>query len=97
MVCATWAWNHTPAPVSITLTCENAVVAARAVVGPDAAVTSIEFYFGKWCPTVCTMELRFNAGYVIFQRGDVLPDLVVVVTADHAGKVTASGASIVPS
>jgi hypothetical protein len=99
--CQTWVWNHTPAPshIQITLTCENAVAAAKAVVGPDTTVTSIEFKFGQWCPPgyPCLMMLRLNAGYVLFHRRSGLPDLVVIVAADQAGKVTASGASIVPS
>jgi hypothetical protein len=99
--CQTWVWNHTPPPgtVAITLTCENAVAAAKAVVGPDPAVTSIEFKFGLWCPPdrPCLAMMVLNGGYVIFHREGALPDLVVVVTADQAGKVTASGASIVPS
>jgi hypothetical protein len=100
VLCQTWIWNHTPEPwdIQITLTCENAVAAAKAVVGPDRAVTSIEFRFGTWCPPdhPCLLMAVLNGGYVIFHREGPLPDLVVIVRADQAGKVTASDASIVP-
>ena len=83
----------------ITLTCENAVAAAKAVVGPDTTVTSIEFRWGMWCPPdrPCLMIALLNGGYVLFHRKSGLPDLVVVVRADDAGRVTASDATIVPS
>jgi hypothetical protein len=99
--CQTWIWNHAPGPsrIQITLNCENAVAAAKAVVGPDPAVTSIEFKFGLWCPAdrLCPAMLVLNGGYVTFHREDPLRDLVVVVTADQAGKVTASEAYPDPS
>jgi hypothetical protein len=62
-------------------------------------VTSIEFKFGLWCPPdrPCLLMAVLNGGYVIFHREGPPPDLVVVVTADQAGAVTASRASIVPS
>ena len=100
MICPTRTGPNLPAPpgMQITLTCENAVAAAKAVVGPDAAVRSIEFRFGSWCPPdyACVMMLVLNGGYVLFHREGALPDLVVVVRADQDGNVTASGASIVP-
>ena len=97
VVCATRIWNHTPDPSAFqsTLTCENAIAAAKAVVGLNPSVTSIEFYAGLWCSAgrPCPMTFVPNAGYVIFQREDPLPDLVVGVKADQAGTVTASDAS----
>jgi hypothetical protein len=90
--CQAPAWTPPPNPNigPITLTCENAVAAARAVVGPDPAVTSIEFYRGHWCQPdrPCLAIAVLNGGYVIFRRPTVV-DLVVVVRADKDGKVTA--------
>lgn len=75
-----------------TLTCEAGVTAARAAVGPDPTVATIEFWFG-WGPLCgpnqrCALLLS-NTGHVFFRRtgGN---DLVVAVTADKTGKVTAS-------
>jgi hypothetical protein len=98
VVCQAPAFTHVPESIRITLTCENAVAAARAVVGPDPAVTSIAFKFGLWCPAgrPCLAIAVFNGGYVTFRRYP-LGDLVVVVTADQAGKVTASDAYLDPT
>jgi hypothetical protein len=100
VTCQTWVSNHTPNPsgIQITLTCENAVAAAKAVVGPDPAVTSIDFKFGRWCPAgrPCLMMWVLNGGYVTFHREGPLPDLVVIVGANQAGKVTASDAYPAP-
>lgn len=76
------------------------MAAARAVVGPDGAVATIEFYVG-WGPLCgpgqfCTLLLS-NTGHVFFRRTGGLPDLVVRVTADKAGKVTASAPTPLPS
>ena len=105
VVCPTPTETYPPASPNptprflITLTCENAVAAAKAVVGPDTTVTSIEFRFGQWCPAgqPCLLIAVLNGGYVLFHRKSGLPDLVVVVRADEAGKVTASRAVIAPS
>ena len=50
-------------PIPVTLTCENAVAAAEAVVGPDPAIAYIEFNYVRWCPpgyfcAMSTMERR---------------------------------------
>jgi hypothetical protein len=88
--CQAPAWTPPPNIGPITLTCENAVAAAKAVVGPDPGVTSIEFYRGHWCqPDMpCLAIAVLNGGYVIFRRPST-SDLVVVVRADEDGKVTA--------
>ena len=83
---------ETPDETQITLTCEAGVAAARAVVGADPAVAAIEYYlgWGPLCPpgAFCAL-LPSNTGHVLFRRTGGLPDIVVRVTADLAGKVTA--------
>ncbi len=90
--------NGSQVPIAITLTCENGVAAAKAVVGPDPAVADIEFAFGAWCPpgAFCALTLP-NTGHVVFHRKGPLPDLLVRVTADGAGKVTATQPTALPS
>ena len=83
-----------------TLTCDAGVAAARAAVGPDPTVATIEFWNG-WGPLcrpgqLCALLLS-NTGHVFFRRTGGLPDLVVRVTADKAGKVTASAPTPIPS
>jgi hypothetical protein len=85
--------SATPRPeVHITLTCENAISAAKAALGPDPTVTAIEFHRGLWCPSdrPCLAMLLLNGGWVVFHRARLMPNLVVVVTADQEGKVAAS-------
>ncbi len=61
-------------PIAITLTCENAVAAAKAVVGPDPAVAYIEFAFGSWCPPGTFRALSLpNTGHVVFHRKGPAP------------------------
>lgn len=87
--------SHLPA---ITLTCENAVAAAKAVVGPDPTVVSIEFGWGRWCPPgAACIPFIPNEGWVIFHRSGGLPDLLVSVTADASGKVTAAAPTPLPA
>ena len=98
---STWSQtdaNGSQVPIAITLTCENAVAAAKAVVGPDPAVAYIEFAFGSWCPpgTFCALSLP-NTGHVVFHRKGLLPDLLVGVTADATGQVTATEPTPLPS
>jgi len=78
-------------PIPVTLTCENAVAAAKAVVGPDAAITSIEFDYFRWCTRgdFCVMS-TWNDGHVIFHVKGLRPDILVNVVADASGRVTAS-------
>lgn len=80
-------------PIVITLTCENAVAAAMDLVGPNPAIDSIEFHFGWYCPpgAFCAVT-QPNTGHVIFHFNRRQSDTVVSVTADAAGKVTASDA-----
>lgn len=92
----TSTWSKTDAngsqvPIAITLTCENAVAAAKDVVGPQPALAYIEFAFGHWCPpgALCAISLP-NTGHVVFHRKSLFPDLLVGVTADGTGKVTAT-------
>jgi hypothetical protein len=96
-------WTETdahgsPVPIVITLTCENAVAAAKQHVGPDPAVVSIEFGYGWWCPPgfFCVMSPP-NAGHVIFHTRGRRPDIVVSVKADAAGRVTAFDQRPLPS
>jgi hypothetical protein len=100
VVCQPYNWvdadpSHLPA---VTLTCENAVAAAKVVVGPDLAVVSIEFGWGRWCPpgSACIPFVP-NDGWVIFHRSHDLPDLLMSVTADASGKVTAAAPTPLPS
>ena len=75
-----------------TLTCENAVAAAKAVVRPDLAIASIYFYFGPWClpGAYCVSSLRsWNDGHVFLLVNGRRPDILVHVSADKEGKVTA--------
>ena len=85
-------------PIPVTLTCENAVAAAEAVVGPDPAIAYIEFDYLRWCPpgTFCVVS-TMNDGHVIFHMRGLRPDILVEVVADEAGKVTASSPQPLPS
>jgi hypothetical protein len=83
-----------------TLTCDAGVAAARAFVGPDPTVATIEFWLG-WGPLcrpgrTCALLLS-NTGHVFFRRTSGMLDLVVAVTADKTGKVTASAPMPLPS
>jgi hypothetical protein len=76
--------------VAITLKCDGAVAAAWSFVGPRAGVTSAEFHHGMWCwpeQGGCPAAPP-NVGYVVFHVPDET-DVVVVVTANGAGVVTA--------
>jgi hypothetical protein len=85
-------------PIPVRLTCENAVAAAEAVVGPDPAIAYIEFDFGRWCPSgyFCALS-TMNDGHVIFHVKGLRPDILVQVRADEAGKVTAASPQPMPS
>lgn len=90
--------NGSAVPLVITLTCENAVAAAKALVGPGQDIASIEFDYGYWLPPgahTAGGATRPNTGHVIFHTNG--PDLLVSVKADDAGKVTASGLRLLPS
>jgi hypothetical protein len=91
---------QTPDRAGVTLTCEAGVAAAMAAVGPDPAVATIEYYLG-WGPlcrpgSFCAFLLS-NTGHVFVRRTGGLPDLVVTVTADKSGVVTASAPQPLPS
>ena len=85
-------------PVVITLTCQRAVAAAEALVGAVRDVASIEFAYGPWCPpgAFCALILP-NTGHVIFRLRGSQTDLLVDVSADASGKVTASAPIPIPS
>ncbi len=85
-------------PIPVTLTCENAVAAARGVVGSDPAIAYIEFDYLFWCPPgdFCVWS-GFNDGHVIFHMNGKRPDIVVDVMADEAGRVKASSPQPMPS
>jgi hypothetical protein len=85
-------------PIPVTLTCENAVDAAEAVVGADPDITSIEFDYRRWCPPgfFCVLS-GLNDGHVIFHMDGPGPDIVVSVVADKAGAVSASSPQPLPS
>ena len=72
------------------MTCANAVAAAMPLIQPKAAITSIAFRFGDYCPPgyFCALALP-TRGYVVFDMADPLPDLRVAVAADDQGVVTA--------
>ena len=85
-------------PVVITLTCDRAVTAARAVVAHDSDIDWIEFAFGPWCPpgAFCSLILP-NTGHVVFHMKHARPDIVVDVRSDAAGTVTISEPFTIPS
>ena len=85
-------------PIPVTLTCEAAVAAARALAGPGVVADRIEFAYGYYCPPgyFCVASGP-NEGHVIFRRPAPGPDLVVQVSADPAGRVTAQGPVPVPT
>jgi hypothetical protein len=94
-------WDRTDAhgsPIPILLTCENAVAAAEAFLGADPDIVSVEFGYRWWCPRdrLCAASLP-NGGHVIFHLGGRKPDVVVSVSADAAGRVTAYGPEELPS
>ena len=85
-------------PIPVTLICENAVAAAKAVVGPDPAIASIEFDYFFWCPPgMFCVASTMNDGHVIFHMKGQRPDILVTVVADKAGRVTASSPQPMPS
>jgi hypothetical protein len=75
-----------------TLTCDKAVVAAMSTVGADVDVVSIEFHFGNLpCPPSARCAAPpANRGYVLFHVADPGGDLIVGVSADAVGSVTAA-------
>lgn len=85
-------------PIPVTLTCENAVAAAEAVIAPDPAIAYIEFGYRRWCPPgyFCVASGP-NDGHVIFHVKGRGPDILVQVVADEAGRVTASSPQPMPS
>jgi hypothetical protein len=85
-------------PIPVTLTCENAVAAAEAVVGADPGITYIEFDYRRWCPPgyFCVAS-GLNDGHVIFHVKGRGPDILVTVVADKAGTVSASSPQPLPS
>lgn len=85
-------------PIPVTLTCENAVAAAKAAVGPDPNIASIEFAYFFWCPpgAFCVAS-TLNDGHVIFHMAGDRPDIVVDVRSDQAGSVTASKPELMPA
>ena len=80
-------------PVAITLTCDGAVAAAKAAVGPGLAFGYAEFRYGSVCRPGdrCIASLP-NVGRVVLHRcvsdGCRSPDLLVGVRADADGVVT---------
>jgi hypothetical protein len=96
-------WTTTDAkgsqvPLAPTLSCDKAVAAAKVALGGDPAVYSIEFGYGPWCPpgAFCVLSLP-NSGHVVFHRSGHLPDILVAVTADDAGNVTAAALRPLPT
>jgi len=85
-------------PIPVTLTCQNAVAAAEALVGADPGITYIEFDYRRWCPPgyFCVAS-GLNDGHVIFHVKGRGPDILVTVVADKAGTVTASSPQPMPS
>jgi hypothetical protein len=85
-------------PIPITLTCENAVAAAKTVVGPDPAIAYIEFDYFRLCPPgmFCVWS-GMNDGHVIFHMKGRRPDILVNVVADKVGMVKASNPQPLPS
>jgi hypothetical protein len=82
-------------PVPTTLTCEKAVAAAWARVGPDRDIASIEFHYGSYCPSECPLA-GFDWGYVLVHPGNGRPDMLLRVHSDKAGNVSADGPRPVP-
>jgi hypothetical protein len=83
--------SGSPEPVEITLTCENAVEAAAAVLpAQHLPILGIEFHFGSYCPpgAFCPFTNAQN-GYVVFVTGSrgPQPSIWVRVAADKAGVV----------
>jgi hypothetical protein len=80
-----------PATRPTTLACDKAVAAANAVVASDLNVISIEFHFGNLpCPpTARCAAPPPNRGYVVFHVAAPGDDLIIGVSADEAGVVTA--------
>ena len=81
--------SGSPVPMTITLTCANAVAAARAaqaVQGLD--IGGVEFRYGAYCPPGqrCLFSSP-STGYVIFHRTDGGQDLWVTLRADEGGVV----------
>jgi len=85
-------------PIPVTLTCANAVAAAKASVGPDPDISSIEFHYFFWCPPgeYCAITTA-DDGHVVFHFTGLRPDILVQVWVDAAGGVTASSPQPFPS
>jgi hypothetical protein len=87
--------NGSQVPLAVTLTCEGAVAAAEAAAGPGLAFAYVEFRYGLGCRPgeKCIASLP-NVGRVVLHRcvsdGCQSPDLLVGVSADASGRVTAA-------
>jgi hypothetical protein len=78
-------------PIPVTLTCDKAVAAAEAALGPDPGIASIEFHYRYLCPpgNFCVVTTE-NDGHVIFHLTRRRPDIVVQIHTDQSGRVIAS-------
>jgi hypothetical protein len=83
--------GKSPKPVQVTLTCQNAVAAAAAVLpAQHLPILSVEFHFGSYCPPggFCPFA-DAQHGYLVFVTGSrgLQPGIWVRVTADAGGTV----------
>ena len=98
----TWTTRDTAGsevPVLITLTCDKAVEAAWARLGPDPAIAAIEFHYYDYSPPGRPRGSPTdpNVGHVIFHPADGRPDMLFPVRSDGAGNVVAEGPEPLPT
>jgi hypothetical protein len=73
------------------VSCQSAVDAALAVIAPDTAIARIEFHYGGYCPPTARCPfISHTAGFVEVFGAQGSPDLMVTVSMDDNGTVTAS-------
>jgi hypothetical protein len=92
----TTAPDGSQVPVAITLTCENAVVAAWNAVSDRAGITSAEFTMGVMClPQMPCPAAPPNTGQVAFHRSDGT-GVYVTVQSDASGTVSPDRPAVWP-
>jgi hypothetical protein len=98
VMCEPEATDASGSPIPHALTCENAVAAAEAIVGPVPGIAYIEFRYGRWCPPgrYCAITTDTD-GHVIFHVHGLRPDILVQVHVDDAGQVVAESPLPLPS
>jgi hypothetical protein len=83
--------NASGSPIPVTLTCANAVAAAKVAVRHRPDISSIEFHYFFYCqPGEYCAITTANDGYVVMHLTGVRPGILVQVHIGEAGRVITS-------